>query len=651
MPLVYSGDRHEIRVVGMAFVRGTWAFIVGVKDLLVLLLLLLFFGLLWAVLHTRAPLSVPSGAALVIDLNGTIVDQASERSPFAFASGVQQPRQIQGRDVIASLKSARTDNRIKAVVLDLDTFLGSGEADLQAIGRELDATRAAGKPVIAYATAYADDGYYLASHATKVWMNPLGGVLLTGPGGPNLYFKAALDKLDVDVNVFRVGTYKSAVEPFTRTESSPEAKAAEQALVDSLWKTYATDVAKARPGVDVNAFLANLPARIGEAGGDFAQAAVKARLVDQLGTRADFGRAMAKLVGAGANSQPGSYNAVKLRTYRDATRTSGSGPAVGIVYISGTIVDGQAPLGSAGGDTISAQIEKAVANDDIKALVVRVDSPGGSVLASERIREALTEARNKGLPVVASFGTVAASGGYWVSTAAQEVFAEASTITGSIGVFAVVPTFNRALKALGIGTDGVKSTPYSGDPDAIRGLTPDTKAILQASVEDVYRRFTGLVARARALPVTRVDEIGQGRVWAGNTARDLKLVDHLGGLDMAVAAAAKRADLPADVRTVDIEKSRYLPFQLLSSVFGSDDNDEGAETDASIRDPFARATRLSRLRMLSSVGEAQAIAAGPTVQVHCLACATVTPPRLEDVTRAEAWLAKAFAVVTGQASR
>ena len=627
----------------MAFVRGAWAFIVLVKDLMVLLLLLLFFGILWAALHGRAPLSVPTGAALVIDLDGSIVDQASEQSPFAFASGVQQPRQTQNRDIIASLKAARADSRIKLIVLDLDTFLGAGEADLQAIGRELDAARAVGKPVYAYATAYADDGYYLASHSTKVWINPLGGVLLTGPGGPNLYFKAALDKLDVDVNVFRVGTYKSAVEPFTRTDSSPEAKAAEQALVDSLWKTYTGDVSRARPGADVNAFLSNLPARVGQSGGDFAQAALRARLVDQIGTRADFGRAMAKLVGPGTNAQPGSYNAVRLRTYRAATRTTGSGPAVGIVYVSGTIVDGDAPLGSAGGDTIATQIEKAVANDSIKALVVRVDSPGGSVLASERIREALTEARNKGLPVVASFGSVAASGGYWVSTAAQEVFAEPSTITGSIGVFAVIPTFNRALKALGIGTDGVKSTPYSGDPDIIRGLTPDTRAILQASVEDIYRRFTGLVARARALPVARVDEIGQGRVWAGNTALDLKLVDHLGGLDMAVAAAARRAELPADVRTVDIERPRSLPFELLTGLFGTDENQDSLDR-ATARDPFARATRLSRLRLLSAVGEAQAIAAGPTVQAHCLACGSVTPPRFENVSRAETWLGKVAAL-------
>ena len=623
----------------MAFVRGAWAFLVGVKDLIVLLLLLLFFVGVWAALHARTPTSVPSGSALVLDLDGAVVEQATQGSAFSAFSGVQTQREVQVRDVIGAIDAAKDDKRIKLLVLDLDTFLGAGEANLQSIGARLRAFKAAGKPVYAYATAYTDDGYYLAAQATSAWINPLGGVLLSGPGGPNLYFKAALGKLDVDVNVFRVGTYKSAVEPFTRTEASPEAKAAEQALVDSLWKTYAGDVAAARHGADVNAFLANLPARVGAASGDFATAALKAGLVDKIGSRAEFGRMIAKTVGEGSDGRPGSFNMVKLATYREATKKTGSGKAVGIVYVAGTIVDGDAPLGSAGGETIAKQIEKAVANDDIKALVVRIDSPGGSVLASERIREALAEARAKGLPIVASMGPVAASGGYWVATAADEIIAQPSTITGSIGVFAVIPTFNRSLKALGIGTDGVKSTPYSGDPDVLRGLTPDTRLILQASVEDIYRRFTGLVAKARNLPIGRVDEIGQGRVWAGTTALDLKLVDRLGGIDLAIAEAARRAKLPADVRTIDVEKSAPLFGQLVASLFGADQGDDDAET-AQARDPFARATRLSRLRLLSAVGEAQAIASGPTVQAHCLSCSGLTMPRAANAAAAETWLAR-----------
>lgn len=627
----------------MAFVRGAWSVIVGIKDLLVLLLLILFFVIIWALLRSSAPLGVPAGAALVLDLDGSVVEQATTGSPFELVSGRTRPSEVQVRDVLAALDTARTDGRIKMAVLDLDTFLGAGEANLQSIGTALRAFKASGKPVYAYSTAYTDDGYYLAAQATQAWINPLGGVLLTGPGGPGLYFKQALDKLDVDVNVFRVGTYKSAVEPFLRDDASPEAEAAEQALVDSLWKTYATDVATARPGVDVNAFLTDLPGRVSASGGDFATTALKAGLIDKIGSRADFGRMVAAKVGPGKNGRPGAFNAIRLADYRNATRTRGTGNAIGIVYVAGTIVDGEAPRGSAGGDTIAMQIDKALADDSIKALVVRVDSPGGSVLASERIRESLAEAKARGLPIVASLGPVAASGGYWVATAADEIVAQPSTITGSIGVFAVIPTFNRSLKALGIGTDGVKSTPYSGDPDIVRGLTPETKAILQASVEDIYRRFTGLVAKSRQLPIAKVDAIGQGRVWAGTTAQSIGLVDRLGGIDVAIAAAAKRANLPADTRTVDVERSPPLLGQLFAGLFGFEEENDSEQA----RDPFAKALQMSRLRLFAAVGSAQAIASGPTIQATCLSCASLGVPLTRDVEAGRSWLARAASLVTG----
>jgi protease-4 len=629
----------------MSFVRGTWRVLVGIKDLLVLLLLLLFFVGLWAALNARSPLTVPSGAALVLDLDGSVVEQATPGTAFAFFSGADTPPEIQVRDIIAALNSGRTDSRIKAAVLDLDTFLGAGQANLQSIGVALRSFKAAGKPVYAYATAYTDDGYYLASQATSAWINPLGGVLLSGPGGPNLYFKAALDKLDIDIEVFKVGTYKSAVEPFTRGDASPEAEKVEQILVDSLWDSYAADVAAARKGANVDAFLSNLPARVRAENGDFATTALKAGLIDRIGNRAEFGRMVAKTVGAGSDGRPGSFNGIKLRPYRAATKATGSGDAVGIVYVAGTIVDGEAPAGTAGGDTIAEQIDLALANRDIKALVVRIDSPGGSVLASEHIREALSEARGRGIPVVASFGPVAASGGYWIATAADEIVAQPSTITGSIGVFAIIPTFNRALKELGIGTDGVKSTPYSGDPDVLRGLTPETRDILQASVEDVYRRFTGLVAKARDLPQARVDAIGQGRVWAGTTAKQIGLVDQLGGLDVAVAAAARRARLPEGTRTIDVEQTPPLLGQLFASALGAG---EGDDAESTARDPFARAAALSRLRLFAALGEAQAIARGPTIQAHCLSCSTLSAPRPVAVAAGSGWLAKLTGTVLGR---
>ncbi|MGL4543158.1 MAG: signal peptide peptidase SppA [Polymorphobacter sp.] len=628
----------------MKLLRAIWRFLVGLKDALALVVLLVFFAGIWALLRGGTPAAVPAGSALVLALDGQIVDQANERSLLATIAGGDMARQIEVRDVLRGLERARSDDRIKAVVLELDTFTGAGQANLQAIGRALKAVSASGKPVYAYATAYGDDSYFLAAHAKQIWLNPLGGVLLTGPGGTNLYFKNALEKLDIDVNVFRVGTYKSAVEPFTRADASPEAEAAAQALVNTLWASYRDDVTASRPGVDLDALLANLPARVRAAGGSFAQTAIANKLVDRLGSQDDFRAMLRTTYGEGDGDRIDSFNSISLGRYLAGThaQTRQSGDAVGIVYVVGDIVDGNAPPGTAGGDTIARLIDRALADDDIKALVVRIDSPGGSVMASERIREALLVAKARKLPIVASFGPVAASGGYWVSTAADEVVAEPSTITGSIGVFAVIPSFNRLLDQIGIGADGVKSTPYTGAPDVLRGLSPDTRLLLQASVEDIYRRFTGLVATARQLPVARVDEIAQGRVWAGSTAKQLGLVDTLGGLDAAVKAAARRANLPEDVRTIDIERQPSLAFALLSGAFG--ESEDSANPVAASRDPFARLARVDRARLIAGLAQAQALANGPTMQVACLDCAALVPPRLVPPDQA-GWLTTAAALL------
>ena len=621
----------------MTFVRYTWRFLVGVKDLLVLLLLLLFFAALWSALNSRSTLNVPEGGALVLHLDGGIVDQGADQSPFELASGREISGQVQARDIIRAIDSAAADSRIKTVVLDLDTFVGGGQANLQTIGEALQRFRTAGKSVNAYATAYTDDGYYLAAQANRVWLNPLGGVLLTGPGGSNLYFKNALDKLNVDVNVFKVGTYKAAVEPFTLTRSSPEARTANQALVDSLWGSFQADVKAARPAADIAAFIAQLPQRLGASGGDQAKAALDSKLVDAVGTRSDFDAAIVKLVGEGEQRSFGTYKGITLASYLAAIDpvVPQTGPAVGVVYVTGDIVDGEAPRGTAGGTTIARAIASAVAdNDDLKALVVRVDSGGGSVLASEEIRQALIDAKKQGLPVVASFGPVAASGGYWVATAADEIYAMPATITGSIGVFAIIPSFNRSLAELGIGVDGVKSTPYSGEPDVLAGLSPETRVILQSSVEDIYRRFTGLVATARKLPVAEVDRIGQGRVWAGSTALQLKLVDKMGGLDAAVAAAAARAGIKGKFRTVDIERPESPLVALFRGVMGP-----GEEKEQVARDPFAKLAAASRLRLLAAVGDMRAIAQGPTMQAACTECGGMGSPRVARAQAGESWLA------------
>ena len=616
----------------MRFFRGLWRVLVGVKDGLALILLMLVFVGLWGATRSAAPVVVPSGSALVLNLEGALVDQSSERGLGVLLSGGESPvPQVRVRDVIEAIHRATVDDNIKSIVLDLDLFMGSGQANLQAVGEALRAFKAKGKPVYSYGTAYVDDGYYLAAHANETWVDPLGGVLLSGPGGSNLYFKSALDRLGVNVEVFKVGTYKSAIEPYVRVDASPEAKAANQTLVDTLWDSYTTDVQAVRPKLKIDASLANLPDRVKAAGGDFAKAALADGLVDRIGTRAAFGKEMAKRVGEGEEGRPGSFNAILFDDYLNASSPvrDRTGSAIGIVYVAGEIVDGEAPPGVAGGDTIAELIADATADDDIKALVVRIDSPGGSVTASERIRQAMLEAKAAGLPVVASMGPVAASGGYWVAMAADEVFAEPSTITGSIGVFAVIPTFAGTLDKLGIGADGVRATPYSGQPNVFEGLNSGTRLLLQASVEDIYRRFTGLVAKARRLTPARVDEIGQGRVWAGGTAHQLGLVDRLGGMEAAIGAAAKRASLdPATARTVDVEAQPDFLTQLIERSLGSVKGSGG--------DVYARILRLSQVRAKSQINDALRLSGGATIQARCLTCAGLGTLNVAPVNH-EAW--------------
>jgi protease-4 len=608
----------------MRLLRGAWRLLVAIKDGLALLVLLLFFGALFAILSARPNPTITHSGALLFDLNGSIVEQPAQIAPLALLTdgGRSEAREYRLRDLIRAAETAADDSRVKAVVLDLDGFAGGGQAAIDEFGRALDTVRKAGKPILAFATAYDDDSYALASHASEIWLNPMGAVLLTGPGSSHLYYKGLLDKLGVDVRVYRVGQFKSAVEPFTRSDQSPAAKLAAQALVDSLWTSWRQAVGAGRPQAQIDDYVANLAGRVTAAGGDLARAAARAGLIDRLGDRYSFGRRVAALVGADSDRGPGGYKVIRLSRWLAAHPASDNGDAIGVVTIAGDIVDGEAPAGTAGGETISRLIDKALAKDDLKALVVRVDSPGGSVTASEQIRDAIFEARRKGLPVVVSMGSVAASGGYWVSTAAQKIYAEPSTITGSIGVFGLLPTFEKTLAKAGLGADGVKSTPLSGEPDVLRGPTPEVEQLMQLGVNDIYRRFTTLVSQARRLPVSQVDAIGQGRVWAGATARGLGLVDAYGGLEDAVAAAAQLARLdPEKVHAQYIERSTPLPLQLLASL--------GADPNGSARaaDPFAAFTGRPDALLGQALADAARIAHGPAIQVRCLDCGPGdTPP-------------------------
>lgn len=600
----------------MRLLAGFWRLLVGIKDGLVLVLLLLFFAALHAAL-TYSPSRSAGSGALVLDLDGTLVEQPAEASlSETLAGGIAREHRL--RDVLRSLDAARTSDGIKAVVLDLDGFMGGGQVALEQVGEALDGVRRAGKPVYAYATGYTDDGYLLAAHASEVWMSPLGAVAFTGPGGSRLYYKGLLDRLGVNAHVYRVGSYKSAVEPYTRSDQSPEAEEMNRALASSLWQGWQGHVAKARPTAQLARAIAD-PA----GSGGLAQSAVRYGLVDRLAERETFETRVAQV--AGTDTKRASFKAVALGDWAAANPVNYDRGNVGVVTVAGTIVDGDAGPGTAGGETISRAIRQAVARGNLKALVVRVDSPGGSALASERIRSALVQARAAGLPVVVSMGSVAASGGYWVATAGDRVFAEPTTITGSIGVFGVLPTFEASLAKIGVAADGVRTTPLSGQPDLFGGTSPEFDRLAQRGVEDMYGRFLSLVSQARKLPVARVNEIAQGRVWDGGSARQFGLVDGFGSFDNAVAEAARRAKIDrSDVSLVYLEKAPSW-FERLAADWNRPD--ESGEQGA---DMLAMLARRQQAFAWSAVADVRRLASGASIQARCLECGGVMPaPPLE----------------------
>jgi len=537
-----SQKRRGITI--MAFAKNVWKLLVAIKDGLSLVFLLLFFALLFAILTARPnPAAVKEGA-LMMNLEGYIVEEKTPINPFAALFPGQAPTgEHDVQEVVHALTSAAGDDRIKAVVLDLRGFVGAGAVHLREVGAALDIVRAADKPVLVYGIGYADDSIRLAAHASEVWLDPLGGALIAGPGGNRLYYGELLDKLGVNARVYKVGTYKSAVEPYLGNSMSAPARENAQALYGELWNEWQARVKKARPKIDIERVAQTPAAWVSSANGDIAEAALDAGIVDKLGSWTDFGEHVAEIVGKDRGDKaPGAFAQTDFSTWLAENPFDDSGEKIGVVTIAGEIVDGDAGPGTAGGDRIAKLLDDAL-DDNLKGLVVRVDSPGGSVLASEAIREAILRHKAMDIPVAVSMANVAASGGYWVSTPADRIFAEPETITGSIGIFAVLPTFERLANDWGVSADGVKTTPLSGQPDFIAGFNPQTEQILQTSIENGYDRFLRIVAESRGKSTAQIDAIGQGRVWDGGTARQNGLVDQFGDLDDALEWVAAQAEL------------------------------------------------------------------------------------------------------------
>ncbi len=602
-----------------SFARRVWRLLVAIKDGLALILLLLFFGVLYAALSGRSsPASVKEGA-LLLSFKGAIVEEPAFIDPLEQLLEQQAPaREYRARDVVRALTTAAEDDRIKAVVLDLSELTGAGMVHLQEIGEAMDKVRAAKKPVLTYATAYIDDGLLLAAHSSEVWVDPLGGAFILGPGGKNLYYGKLLEKLKITAHVFRVGTYKSAVEPYIRSDMSPESKQAANALAGALWDSWKADVLKARPKANIDLASQKPVEWLKASGGDGAKAALAAGLVDKIGDSVTFGKRVAEIVGEDdVDSRPGKFAYNRLSTWLAANPLSESGRPIGVITIAGPIVDGEEGPGVAGGDRIAEALDEAQ-SEDLAALVVRVNSPGGSVLASERIRTAIERWKAKGVPVVVSMANVAASGGYWVATPASRIFAEPATITGSIGIFAVVPSFERALGDWGINTDGVQTTPLSGQPDLVGGLSPEISGMVQSNIENGYSRFLALVAKSRGKTPEQIDAIAQGRVWDGGTARQNGLVDQFGGLDDALAYAAKEAKLAdGEWHAAYLGQMTDPLGDLVGELTGSGDRtgSGGAQGD------LAGLAKAQQMGLIDRVlGEVKRLVSTGGAQAYCLEC-------------------------------
>ena len=602
----------------MQFARAAWRFLVAIKDGMVLIAMLLFFGALYSLLSSQPNSASIRDGALLLVLNGVIVEEPAAPTFEDFLAGnSDSPREYRLRDVVHAIDATVEDDRVKAIVLDLGSFAGGGQASLTDIGEALDRAKKAGKPIYAFANFYSDDSYQLAAHANEIWMDPMGGIIFAGPGGNRLYYKGLIDQLGVTANIYRVGTYKSAVEPYMRADQSPASREASEALYGVLWDSWLAEVKKSRPQAIVKPFADDPATFITTAGGDIAAVAVQQKLVDKLGDKTAFDRFVAEKVGADEKPSPDSFKSIDYDDFVAAHPVETDGSAIGVITVAGEIVGGKTGPGMAASGRIAELIYTALDEDEIKALVVRVDSPGGSAFASEEIRLALLEAKKKKLPIIVSMGDVAASGGYWVATAGDHIFAEPDTITGSIGVFAVLPSFEKALAKWGVTADGVQTTPLSGEPDFVGGFSEDLNAILQSGVENSYADFIKLVAAARGKTPAEVDGIGQGRVWDGGTARQLGLVDGFGGMTEALAEAAKRAGLKEGdyhAQYLDPQVSlSWLPFGGIPFV---------QQESAPVTGIIGWAAQRQKAIFGQAMATAQGLLVREDVQALCLECGT-----------------------------
>ena len=545
----------------------------GLRILLNILFLLVVVVFILSIFRKDVQ-PLPEKAALRIAPGGFLVEQKTYVDPLTQLLQQSGPADAETlvHDLTEAIDEAAEDPRITSLVLELDYLLGGGLTKLEEVAQALSRFRESGKPIIAVGDSYTQEQYYLASFADEIHLNPMGAVLITGYGNYPNYIKGALDKLRINVHVFRVGSYKDAIEPFTRTDMSPASREHNSAWLNALWSTYTRRVETQRelPVDAINDYVNNLTSKLEDHRGNTAETAVASGLVDKLSTRPQM---LARLQALAGSNDKGGYQAVDVDRYLGHTRRAEAAQVlpstdkVGLIVARGAILDGEHPAGTIGSDSLSKLFQQ-VRKQQFKALVLRIDSPGGSAFASEVIRQEVVLTRQSGIPVIVSMGSVAASGGYWMAMGADQIWASPTTITGSIGVFGVIPTFENSLAALGVNSDGIGTTNLADLYRLDRPMSPQAKQLIQFGVNHVYDQFLGIVAEARNSTPERIHDIAQGRVWTGEKAKALGLVDHLGNLQEAIDAAALAAGLDA-YQTEQVKSPMDFREQLMRQLSGS----------------------------------------------------------------------------------
>lgn len=534
------------KFIGMFF-KGIWKLITFIRLALVNLIFLASIGIIYFI-YTNAEAPIPTvskESALIVNISGPIVEQSTYVNPMDSLTGSMfgqsLPKENVLFDIVETIRHAKDDAQISGIVLALRDMPDTNLTKLRYIAKALNEFKASGKPIYAVGDIYNQSQYYLASYADKIYLAPDGAVMLKGYSAYSLYYKSLLEKLDVNTHVFRVGTYKSAIEPFVRDNMSKEAKESASRWLGQLWGAYIDDVAANRQlsaeslNPDMEEFLALLENN----NGDLASLSLNVGLVDQLATRQQVRKDLIEVFGSNGED---SYNYVDFYEYQSTMtpKFNLASDDIAIVVASGAIMDGSQPRGTVGGDTVAALLRQARNDDKVKAVVLRVDSPGGSAFASEVIRNEVEALKEAGKPVVVSMSSLAASGGYWISMSADRIVAQPTTLTGSIGIFSVLTTFEKGLNKLGIYTDGIGTSPFS-DVGVTTGLSDGASKAFQMGIEHGYNRFIGLVSQSREIPLEQVDKVAQGRVWTGQDALEFGLIDKIGDFDDAVSLAAELA--------------------------------------------------------------------------------------------------------------